>query len=254
MEKCLNLDKDCCFFSSKILEDVVVLNFKQNILSCTTDLSAGDTLIDYLGSISRSDSIKVVVFIGSPQKSGDKEYIEFYNESLKSTWNQYKIQRMCNVVDQFILSIVDLNKIVVHANSGRVISLFLNVSLACDYRIVADNTIFQNPCLKLGFVSKGGGPFFLSKRLGLSKAYEILLSEKDITAHEALRLGIVDKIVPLNGLEEAALEVAHRFAQKPASTLAGVKKLLNYSMKDLRNYFELENQELLRIVGPSYWS
>jgi len=60
---------------------------------------------------------------------------------------------------------VNLNKIVVHADGGRVIPLFMNVSLACDYRIVADNTVFQNPCIELGLAPKGGSGFFLSKML-----------------------------------------------------------------------------------------
>ena len=85
-----------------------------------------------------------------------------------------------------------MSQIVIHADSGNVLPLFLNISLACDYRIVADNTLFQNPCLEFGLVPKGGGAFFLSKIMGGSKAYEFLLSEEDIAAEEALRLGCWD--------------------------------------------------------------
>ena len=51
--------------------------------------------------------------------------------------------------------------IVIHADSGNVLPLFLNISLAADYRITADNTMFQNPSLEYGLVPKGGGAFFL---------------------------------------------------------------------------------------------
>ena len=77
---------------------------------------------------------------------------------------------MYNVIDQLVLAIMGLNKIVIHANSGKVISTFLNISLACDYSIIADNTVFQNPYIDLGTVPKGDGAFFLSKKLGASKA------------------------------------------------------------------------------------
>lgn len=140
-----------------------------------------------------------------------------------------------------------LNKITVHADSGKVISLFLNVSLACNYRIVADDTVFENPCLKLGLVPKGGGAFLLPKMLGASRALEILLSEEDIPAQKALRLGIVDKLVSADELENAALETARGFARKPGTTLAGVKRLLSYSMKDLADFLQIENEVLLRI-------
>lgn len=166
--------------------------------------------------------------------------------------DRHAINRLYNAVNQFILRLVDFNKVIVHADSGKVISLFMNTSLACDYRIVADNTVFQNPCLELELVPKGGEAFFLSKRLGTSKAFEILLSNKDITAQEALRLGIVDKVVPLAELNEAALKIAKDFADKPIRSLAGIKRLLNYSMKELEDYLELESQVLLKMFGR-YW-
>jgi len=251
MKKETNLDEQHDFFSAKRIDNIVIVRFKEDMLFRATDLSKRDDVLDYFDRVSKSDSIKVIVIFSSPDKSGIEEYFEFYHQLLKSKWAQNDFHRLCSTVDQFLLKIVDSNKMIVHADSGRVISLYLNVSLACDYRIVADNTVFQNPYIELGLVPKGGGPFFLSKMLGISKAYEILLSGEDITAHEALSLGFVDKVVPLNTLEDAALEVAHRFAQKPVSTLAGVKKLLHFSMNDLKDYLSLENQELLRIVESS---
>ncbi len=240
-------------FSTEQTDEVVIIRFKEDLLFRITDLNARDEMIDCLDRVSENDSIKVIVIFSSPNKSGIEEYFEFYHKLSKSKWDVNTIHRLCNVVDQFILKIVDLYKIVVHANSGRVISLFLNISLACDYRIIADNTVFQNPYIELGLVPKGGGPFFLSKMLGLSKAYELLLSNEDLTADEALRLGIVDKVVPFNELEGAALDVAHRFSLKPLKTLSGIKRLLNYSVKDLKDYLDFENQELLRIVEQAFW-
>jgi len=53
------------------------------------------------------------------------------------------------------LKLVNLNKLVVHAGSGNVILLYMNLSLACDYRIVADNTVYQNPNIELDVVPNG---------------------------------------------------------------------------------------------------
>jgi len=243
-----NFDLNCDFFSTERREDIIILRFKENLLFRGTDLGTRDEVLDYLDRISKIDSIKVVVILGSSKGRGSEEYFDFYRQALKQKWDQYPIHKIQNVFTQFILRIMDLNKIVVHANSGCVISLFLGVGLACDYRIIADETVFQNPFLKLGLVPIGGGAFFLSNMIGPSKAYQILLSGKDITAHEALKLGIVDEVVPADSLEAAALDTARRFAEKPARSLAGVKKLINFFMKDLREYMEMEHQELLRIV------
>ncbi|MCD6298669.1 MAG: enoyl-CoA hydratase/isomerase family protein [Deltaproteobacteria bacterium] len=248
MKKRPDLDQKHDFFSTKRHENIAVLSFKENLLIRSTDLEAKAALMEYLDLVSESDSIGVVVIIGSPEKTGRDEYLEFYRQLLEWKLDRYAVLRMCHAVDQFILKIVDLNKMVVHADGGRIIPMFLNVSLACDYRIVADNTVFQNPCIELGLVPKGGGAFFLSKMLGISKASEILLSGEDNTAQEAMKLGIVDKVVPFYQLEESALKAAHDFAQTPASALWGVKRLVNYSMKDLKDYLELENEVLIRII------
>ncbi|MBW1744605.1 MAG: enoyl-CoA hydratase/isomerase family protein [Deltaproteobacteria bacterium] len=249
MEKECDFDVTQDFFSAKKVEDIAVLSFEENLLLRAIDLQAKTSLFACLERISKNDAIKVLLIMGSPEKTGREEYIAFYRQVFESKLDHYAINRMYNAVDQFILQIVDFNKMVVHADSGKVISLFMNTSLACDYRIVADNTVFENPYLELDLVPKGGGAFFLSKRLGTSKAFEILLSGEDITAQEALRLGIVDKVVPLAELNKEALKIARGFAEKPTQLLSGVKKLLNYSMKDIEEYLKLENQVLLGMLG-----
>ena len=98
-----------------------------------------------------------------------------------------------------------LNKVVIHANCGKVIPLFLNVSLACDYRMIADNTVFQNPYLNLGLIPIGGSAFFLSKIIGPQNAFKMLISGSDITAYEAMELGIVHEVIPASKLKEATL-------------------------------------------------
>jgi 2-(1,2-epoxy-1,2-dihydrophenyl)acetyl-CoA isomerase len=253
MAKKINLDKECEFFTAERRDEIVILRLKENLLFRATDLSARDKVIDYLDQISITDAIKVIVIMSSPEVKGSKEYFDFFHRVLSSKLYDKDVHRLHNVFTQIILKLVQLNKIVVHVNSGKVISLFLNFSLACDYRIIADNTVFQNPYYKLGLVPIGGGAFFLSRRLGRSKALEILLSDKDITADDAMKLGIVDKVVAQDKLEQAALDAAQRFAQKPARSLAGLKKLINYSMNDLKDYMALEYKELIKTLKTDHY-
>jgi len=243
------LDEEVEFFSAERRDEIIILRLKQNLLLRAIDLRVRDKVLDYLDRVSKTDAIKVVVIISSPETQGSEEYFDFYHRVLTSKIDDKDVHRLHNVFSQIILRIVELNKIVVHASSGRVISLFLNVSLACDYRIVAEDTVFQNPYFKLGLVPIGGGAYFLSRRLGRSKALEILLAETDITPHEAKELGFVDKVVAPENLEKTALDVARSFAQKPSPSLAGLKKLINYSLLDLKDYLALEYQELIKALG-----
>ncbi|QTA90966.1 enoyl-CoA hydratase/isomerase family protein [Desulfonema magnum] len=247
MSKGTNLEENHDFFFTKRFKEVIILTLKENLLLHATNLTDRDTIQDYFDRVSKCRSVKAMVINSSLEKSGPKEYLEFY-QSMKSKWERNEIRRLCNIMNQFILTITELNKIVIHACSGSVIALFLNVSLACDYRIIADNTVFCNPYLELGMLPKGGGPFFLSRMLGPGKAYEILLLNREITAQQAMTFGIADQMVPLEKLEDSALEVAHRFGEHYASSLSGIKKLVNYSLKELKDYLEFENKEIFRIV------
>lgn len=249
MEKEIDLDQNHDVFSSKKMKNIIVLEIKETFLLHATDLKAKADLLNYLNLVAENDSIKIVVILGSPHERETEEYIEFYRQILEWESAQTAFARIYNAVDQIILSIQALNKVVIHIERRKFISLFLNIGLACDYRIVSDNAVFQNVHHKLGLVPKGGAPYFLSKTLGLSKAWDILLSTEDITAYEALDFGIVNKIFPSGELERAAFNTAQRFAEIPANSLWGIKKLLNYSTKDLGEYLELENKELFRIVN-----
>jgi len=236
------------FFSAEKTEDILILNFKEKPLARVIDLRGKKVLFDYLDFVSTCDEIKVVLMTGSPVKMGYDEFIKFYHQIIQLEWNQDQIERLYNAINQFVLKIAEFNKSVIHADSGNIILLFMNISFAFDYSIIGDNTVFQNPNLQLGLVPKGGGIFFLSKMLGSRKTSEILFSEKDIDAQEALRLGIVNKVVPVNNLKEAALSIAQKFAKIPVQYSSGIKKLLNYNISDLKDYLEYENTILRRVI------
>jgi 2-(1,2-epoxy-1,2-dihydrophenyl)acetyl-CoA isomerase len=231
------------------LDDLVMLRLGKNFLFEAIALATNNPLLDLFDDISKNDEAKVLVIANCPEKTGSDEYIDFCQHSVATEFDFKSIHRMCNFFDQFILKIVGLNKVVVHADCGEIIPLFLNISLACDYRIIATHTVYQKPYLKIGLLPKGGGAFFLCNMLGYAKARKFLMSAEKISAQEALELGIVDRVVPQNKLEETALQVAKDFASKKMRTLMGLKRLINYSMKDLKDYLSFENQELMRFIG-----
>ncbi len=250
MKRKIDLERDYDFFKGKIIGSVLVLNLKHNLMFRVTSLELKTTMIDYLDQVSRTDAIKVLLIVSSPKKAGREEYCQFYNQVIQSALTVNVVHKLFHAVDDLILKIKEINQVVIHADSGNVLPLFLNISLACDYRIVAHNTVFQNPCLEYGLVPKGGGAFFLSKILGTSGAYRIMLSEEDISAGEALKLGLVDEVVAYSELQDAALKVAEDFGRKPSRSLRCCKRLLNFSFNELREYLEFETEELTKMIGP----
>jgi len=235
------------FFSVRIDKEVAILRFRENMLLPLIDSINRDRLINHIDKLSREPSIKVILMLHNPYKTGYKDYFNFYRNLTVQEADRNILYMLGNVVNRLILNIVKSDKFFIHAGSGETISMILNIGLACDYRIVGEDTLFHNPYIDLGVLPKGGGPFFLLHKLGRSKAYEMLLFRKTLSAREALKLGILDKIVPNPGLEEAALKAAHRFGQIPSRTLSGIKKLVNYSIQDLEDYLKTENQEIWKI-------
>ena len=238
------LDDEYDFFTIKVIDKVGVIAFKENPLLAGTDIARKELLFEYLDIISESKAIKVLLIVSSSKKIGSREYIDLCHRLLRPDLLATPLLRLYNAVNQLVLKIVDFNKIVIHANSGRVICLSMNIGLACDFRIIGDDTVFEKPYLDMGLFPIGGGAYFLSTLLGKSKAVELMLSDKVITAPDALRLGIVDKVVKSDKVFAEALEVARNFAKKPLLTSSSIKRVLNYSRNDLIACLECENKIL----------
>jgi len=243
-------DQETDFFSGKKIDEIAVITFKEKLFLKLTEWEPKGNVLDYFDFVSRSDAIKVII-IECPYHAWHDDYFEFYKQPSAPGLDRTVFHRMFNAVNQFILSIVESEKIVIHVAAGDVISMLFSVNLACDYGLVSENAVFSFPHVDLGLVPKGGVAFFLSRMLGLRKASEILLSGQNIPAQEALRLGIVNEVVPANKLKESALSKAREFAQQPRRSLSGIKRLLNYSLSDLKGYLNFENEILLRIIITS---
>jgi enoyl-CoA hydratase/carnithine racemase len=238
----MGLDFDHELFNAKQIDQIAVIRFKKNLIRQLTDLNLKEALFKYLHAASKDKVIKVI------EKIKCEEIIAFFNELSASSIGVDQISRVYNAINQLVLLIREMDKIVVHADSGEVLSLFLNISLACDYRIIGDKTVFQYPLLEFGLIPKGGGIFFLAQKLGTSKTMELLLSGKDIDAREALELGLVDRVVPSEDIETAAQETAEKIASKPMPFISGVKRLLHFANKDLESFLDYENAQLLECI------
>lgn len=238
-------------YTLAICEDIAILRLGKNFLLESINLSISKRLFDRFERLSQSSEIKVLVIINCLEKIGCEEYVHFCRQTINSEVDRQSIHRMCNIFDQLILKILQLNKLVIHADCGEVISLFLNMSLACDYRIVSRDTTFQKPYFELEILPKGGGPFFLCNLLGYSKTKQFLMSEKEISASEALEMGLVDQVVPYDKLEGAAIQTAQAWTQQSTRSLLGIKRLLNYNLKDLKDYLNFESDEFYKTIGFS---
>lgn len=242
------------FFSTEIVDNIAVITFKGKTLLPFSSLRSKEQLFDYLDFTSESDSTKVVVLTDRPGKSSRNEYREFYSLLANSEIHEHTLRRLYNAYNQLVLKILQSGKFFVSAPHGEIISQDFNVQLACDYRIMTKKARIYKPYLDAGLVPKGGGVYFLKNIVGRNQAADLLLSHEPLTAENALQVGIVNKIVPDAEIDNEALRIAKRVAQYPATSLAGIKKLLNYPLKDVEEFLKFENTVLLDILTPRQFS
>jgi 2-(1,2-epoxy-1,2-dihydrophenyl)acetyl-CoA isomerase len=233
-------------FSFEIQDEIAVFSVKGKTLFNASNLFEMDQLANSFRECADDNRVKVIVIKKSPQKKDGQEYHEFVRRASQND-GSLDLYRMLTFYNRFIMEIYSHKKFVVSVDSGNVIAQFFNLSLACDYRIIADDTVIQKEYLRNGVVPKGGAILFLSQLVGKQKAYEILLSDKNVTAQEALDWGLADELVPYAELDQATTRRALEFASVPKHTLTGIKSLMNYSVAELEKYLRYENDVTVRI-------
>ncbi|MBA3903981.1 MAG: enoyl-CoA hydratase [Rhodocyclaceae bacterium] len=105
-----------------------------------------------------------------------------------------------------------------------------SLMLGCDLVVAADNAYFTTGYSLLGTTADGGGTYFLPRAVGARKAAELMLLADRLDAGEVLGLGLINRVVPLAGLDAECDRLARRLAAGPARAYAGAKRLLNASL------------------------
>jgi len=113
----------------------------------------------------------------------------------------------------------------------------LSLALACDLRVAGDTARFGTAFARVGYSGDFGGSFFLTRLIGTAKARELYFTADMLDAHEALALGLVNRVVPEARLEEETFALAARLARGPRIAYRYMKRNLNAAetgtLKDL---------------------
>jgi len=120
-------------------------------------------------------------------------------------------------------------KPVVAVLHGAVAGAALNLALCCDYRLAADSARLVQAFTNIGLVPDTGGTYWLPRLIGLGPATALLFEGRAVGAGEAAALGLVQRVVPSAGLEEAVAALAAELAARPTRALALTKRLLDQS-------------------------
>jgi 2-(1,2-epoxy-1,2-dihydrophenyl)acetyl-CoA isomerase len=113
--------------------------------------------------------------------------------------------------------------VTIAAVNGPAVGAGMALALACDLRIGAESARFIGGWAALGFSGDYGGAWLLRHRIGASAALDILASNRTVEAHEALRLGMLDRLVAADEFDQAWHEWAGTFASGPQTAIGFMK-------------------------------
>jgi len=245
------------FFVAERIEHAVILRFAGNFFHNCIDFDKKDFFTGYLKKVGDAEDITAVILHSAYSETGENEYLKFFlcgypqrplaHFGFSSFMGTNELNRYCNFLDQFILELIRIDKFIIHVCSGDVLTQAMNIALACDHRIVGDNTVFHNIFQQVGTVPKGGSIYFMEKLLGHAKTMQLLMLQPRILAAEALENGLVDRVVAPDDIEKEALAVVEAVQKIPGGAIAGMKRLTRWPLKDFEAYLDRETTEITRI-------
>jgi enoyl-CoA hydratase/carnithine racemase len=147
-------------------------------------------------------------------------------------------------------SVAAIPRPVIAAINGVALGGGLELALACDLRIAADNARVGQPEILLGIIPGAGATQRLPRLVGPARAKELIWSGRQVKANEALAIGLVDRVVPAAELEDAAMAWAGSFASGPAVALGLAKRAIDAGLDlPLQQGLDLEADAFVEVFG-----
>jgi len=183
-------------------------------------LATIDRLLSLCATIADDDRVRVVVITGA----GDRAFCAGSDISEFADVRDDVVPKKLDRENAAFSAIEQLPQPVIAALNGVTLGGGAEIALACDIRVIDESARIGFPEVGLGVFPGSGGVFRLPRVVGLARAYELLYTGEPISAEEALRIGLVNRIATHGETLAAALALAQQLAAKPALALSLIRK------------------------------
>ncbi len=187
-----------------------------------------DEIANGLETLGADKSVRVVILTGRGRAfcaGADVKYMA----GLLENGDYDEANALVEAGRRTIKAIVEMQKPVIASLNGPAAGGGANLALSCDLRIASDRASIGQTFNRVGLHPDWGGTWIVPRLVGQAKAAELFLFAEMIEAHEAERIGLLNRVVPHDELEAATNDWAQRLAQKPALSLALAKQALQRS-------------------------
>jgi 2-(1,2-epoxy-1,2-dihydrophenyl)acetyl-CoA isomerase len=216
----------------------IVLNRPEKLNALTVDMR--QSLCDHLARLRFDDAVRVVIVTGAGRgfcSGADVDRMAGQRHDLRA--DRERMQRGGHA---FIRALHSIEKPVIAAVRGPAVGIGWSIALACDLVMASKTARFSQIFRRIGLAPDGGAIWFLTRRLGIARAKELVFSGRFVEAEEALALGLVNRIVEDDDLMTKTEEFALELAEAPTFALGLAKKLFHAAVgPSLEDYLEIES-------------
>lgn len=199
-------------------------------------------LVEVLKHADIDNSIRVIVITGAGKNfcaGGDIKAMKDKSGMFTGESNQLREAYQAGI-QQIPLTMSQLKTPVIAMVNGAAVGAGCDLAAMCDLRVAGTAATFAETFARVGLVPGDGGAFFLTRLIGFGKAMEMFLTCKNVTAEEALEIGLVNEVVLPEELEKRTEELADKLAELPPIALQMTKKaVIHAHQNDLVSHLEL---------------
>jgi enoyl-CoA hydratase len=176
-----------------------------------------------IDEVEADDEIRVVIVTGA----GEKAFVAGGDIAAMQRMSVREGERFARLGHEVLLRVERARAVVIAAINGHALGGGTELALACDVRVASERATLGLPETTIGLFPGWGGTQRLLRTVGIGRAKDLVLTGRRIGADEALRIGLVEYVVPHDLLLDSAREVANRIIPNGPVAVAQAKKALN---------------------------
>jgi 2-(1,2-epoxy-1,2-dihydrophenyl)acetyl-CoA isomerase len=179
----------------------------------------------------KDDAVRVVVLTGSGRAfCSGADVSELFVEGAGMRTSEDVGNVLRNEYMPMLTRLRTMPKPVIAALNGPAAGIGASYALACDIRIGTPESYLLEAFINIGLAPDGGVSWLLPRLVGTGVAYEMLFTGKPLSAADAHRLGVINRLVPPDRLEAEVRELAGHLASQPRQALAAAKRAVNHAL------------------------
>src|SRR6195256_3278134 len=200
---------------------------KMNAIGALTRKQLGDAI----KQVERDDAVRVVVLTGSGRAfcSGADVTEMAQNGGMRTPEDVGSVLR--NEYMPMLTRLRTMPKPVIAAMNGPAVGIGASYALACDIRIATPEAYLLEAFVNIGLAPDGGVSWLLPRIAGTGIAYEMFFTGKPLSATDAHRLGLINRLVPADRLEAEVRELAAHLVSQPPQAMAGAKRAVVHALQ-----------------------